>query len=555
MLGTNDKRPRITRGALIGESSVYWASGTEELSAGAVRGATLSGQPVVVDLTAGATNGPFTAAQIVGVAPADAVTTELIEGGTAGNRVYQLRVTPGGRFSGNATIQYTLSNAFGTSAPALVTVTVTARPDPSQDPDVRAISAAQAEATRRFASAQTDNFMRRTEQLHGEGSASQRSPFGITVSGLGFGGGFGGGYAGARPGDSPAQSDVAMLKMEHATAVTGAERGAGLLSFDRNGSGMPVESMVAGGGRVMTPTTPSGGSGGGQTGPGPRTGDAGGDSADGRSVGSFAVWSGGAVSIGTRDQTTRRAKLSASTAGLSAGVDVKLAEGITVGAGGGYGADRTKIGGDAGRVDSESWVGVVYGSIAPVDGLFIDGIFGAGQLNFDTRRTITANGTVALGHRDGSMVFGSLATGFDRTTNRWSLSAYGRADILSADLGGYAETGGGLYGLAFAKRDVTSIAGILGLRGAVAVGALTPRVRIEWRHEFSDGGAQDLDYTGLPGFGYRIDGDHWLRDAFRVELGSDLRLDNGWRLGGDIGGALGQGTTVGTARVTLGKQF
>ncbi len=547
--------------------------------ASAVRGTTMSAQPVIVDLTAGATNGPFIAAQVVTIAPTDAVTTELIEGGTAANRSYQLRITPGGRFSGTATIQYTISNAFGTSAPALITIAVTARPDPSQDPDVRAISAAQAEAIRRFASAQTDNFMRRTEQLHGDGVASQQSPFGITMNGLGLGGnggingggingggtnggGYGGGYAGGRPDESPALSDVAMLKMEHATEVIGAERAAGLFSFER----VPAVQgeAIAGGGRYPMSTTAKAGRPGSRSADDPASGDAvgnaigGTDTADGgagRTIGSIAPWSGGAVSLGTRDQTRRRAKLSVTTAGLSAGVDVKLGDGITVGAGGGYGADRTKIGENTGRVDGDSWVGVVYGSVAPTDGLFVDGIFGAGRLAFDTRRTIAADGSVARGHREGSMLFGSLSSGFDRTTNRWSLSAYGRADFLSAHLDGYAETGGGLYGLAFAKRDVTSLAGILGMRGAVAIGALTPRVRVEWRHEFRNGGGQALDYTGLPGFGYRIEGDQWLRDAFRVELGSDLRLGNGWRLGTEVGGAFGQGAASATGRVMIGKQF
>ena len=534
----------------------------------AVRSTTISGQSVIVDLTVGATNGPFIAAQVLAISPINSVVAELIEGGTATNRLYQLRITPEGRFSGTATIQYAISNAFGVSAPALVTIAVAARPDPSQNPDVRAISAAQAEAIRRFASAQTDNFMRRTEELHGDGAASQRSPFGITMNGIGlgrnggvngdsYGYGYGGGYAGGRADTSPAESDVAMLKMEHATEVIGAERGAGLLSFER-GTAMNGDALA--GGRYRMPSTANRGQTEPRSNSDPTFGEAIGGNASasgesGRAVGSIAPWSGGAVSFGTRDQTRRRAKLSVTTAGLSAGVDVKLADGITLGAGGGYGADRTKIGSDTGRVDGDSWVGVVYGSIAPADGLFFDGVFGAGRLAFDTRRTIVANGSVGRGHREGSMLFGSLASGYDRTTDRWSLSAYGRADFLSANLDDYAETGGGIYGLAFAKRDVTSLAGILGLRGAVAVGALTPRIRVEWRHEFRDGGVQALDYTGLPGFGYRIEGDQWLRDAFRVELGGDLRVGNGWRLGTEVGGAFGQGAASAMARVIIGKQF
>src|SRR3546814_2979509 len=44
--------------------------------------------------------------------------------------------------------------------------------DPSQDPDVSALSDAQAESTRQFARTQIDNFMRRAEALHNGGGSA-----------------------------------------------------------------------------------------------------------------------------------------------------------------------------------------------------------------------------------------------------------------------------------------------------------------------------------------------------------------------------------------------
>ncbi|MBL7537712.1 autotransporter domain-containing protein, partial [Escherichia coli] len=58
-----------------------------------------------------------------------------------------------------------------------------------------------------------------------------------------------------------------------------------------------------------------------------------------RRVGSIATWAGGAIDIGTRDKRTDRSKITATTAGLSAGADIKLSEGVLVGLGGGYGND------------------------------------------------------------------------------------------------------------------------------------------------------------------------------------------------------------------------
>ncbi|MBN4668818.1 hypothetical protein HUS74_24930, partial [Pandoraea nosoerga] len=58
---------------------------------------------------------------------------------------------------------------------------VQARPDPRNDPDIAAISDAQAETTRRFARAQVSNFMRRAEQLH-NGGGSAGLAMGVTLA-------------------------------------------------------------------------------------------------------------------------------------------------------------------------------------------------------------------------------------------------------------------------------------------------------------------------------------------------------------------------------------
>ena len=102
-------------------------------------------------------------------------------------------------------------------------------------------------------------------------------------------------------------------------------------------------------------------------------------------------------------------------------------------------------------------------SSQPAPNAFIDAVIGGGGLRFDSIRDV-ANGATARGRRDGSMWFGSLSAGIDRTTDSWRLSAYGRADYLSADLDAYTETGGGTANLRFAQRDLTSLSGLIGVR-------------------------------------------------------------------------------------------
>jgi outer membrane autotransporter protein len=90
--------------------------------------------PVPVNLTAGATGGPFTDADVVDVEPASAGTASISGGKVAAlgptTPGFYLIFKPSKTFSGKAVVHFTLSSALGTSAPASVTYAITA--DPAQ---------------------------------------------------------------------------------------------------------------------------------------------------------------------------------------------------------------------------------------------------------------------------------------------------------------------------------------------------------------------------------------------------------------------------------------
>ena len=477
--------------------------------AAAVTATTLVGQLATIDLTGAATEGPFTGAAVLSVSPAQSVTASLAEGGTPSARTYKLLVMPVGRFAGTAVVTYTLSNIYGTSAAATATITIASRPDPSQDPVVRALSDAQAEASRRFASAQIANFSRRAERLHGNGAGSRDQMDIRLVSGLP-------GYS-RRYAVDPDISPELVAKMGYAA--------------------QPAPLGVA-------DATPS---------------EAGRSEGGPRKIGSIEVWTGGAILVGSQDAKSRRARMTISSSGLSAGADVKLGENVTLGIGGGYGNERSKVGGGAGRLDAESWTGAIYASFQPVDGAFLDSVLGIGDLDLKTRRIVSADNGIAVGSRNGSMIFGSFAAGIDRSSRRWNWSSYGRVEFLSSQLDAYAEQGAGLYNLSFGKRTARSFATVLGGRAETAVttliGVAMPRGRIDWRHEFNGGGTQVLDYADLSGLIYSIDNQGWSRDQIQLEIGSGLELSGGWNIGFDFGAAISSSSRLGTARVSANKQF
>ncbi|MEP9357665.1 Ig-like domain-containing protein [Sphingomonas sp. KR3-1] len=502
------------------------------------------GQMVSVMLTDGAQRGPFTGATVVSVSPANSASTAIV----AASGGYRLDVTPNNRFGGTIVVTYTLSNAYGASAPSTVTLTVQARPDPRNDPNVGAISDAQSEATRRFARAQVSNFMRRTEQLH-HGGGTAGMAMGVSLASR----------DGSAPMQRPDDKDWGLAITER-MRMSGEDPAIGRFANDPNSPlsrstqlGYDRNVMTSGTG-VVAGSTP----GGKAAAPGKPVDADGGDGT--RRIGSVATWAGGAIDIGTRDKTTDRSKVTATTAGLSAGADIKLAEGVVVGVGGGYGSDTSEIG-TAARVRSTSTLYAAYASLEPASGMFVDGVIGRGQLDFTTRRLAAAVDATARGSRDGSYTVAAISLGADRTTGALQWSIYGRGEYLDANLDAYTETGAGRYNLRFDARDVRSVTGTLGARfeyrQKVSFGSITPRVRAEWNHEFADVDAQWLDYADIPGAAaYALAGNGWKREQLQLSIGTRFDiLRGGWSFDFETGLRTGQGEKAGTLQLRLSKQF
>jgi len=362
------------------------------------------------------------------------------------------------------------------------------------------------EATRRFSRAQIDNFMRRTEQLHGGGSGD-RLAMGIRLQLRD--------RINGRPGD-PAYRDP-----------TDPVDPAGAAGVDRAGAeGDGAASDMTGG----------------------------------RAVGQVGFWTGGAIEIGTRDATARRDKINATTSGLSGGADIRLSEGLTIGLGGGYGADTSRIDGGAARVTGKSKVIAAYASAAPAPDAFIDGVVAYGDLDFRTRRIVDATGATARGRRDGEMTFASIAAGIDRTDGSLRWSAYGRGEYLDSALDAYAEAGGGRFDLRFDRRKVRSFLGIVGgkisFTQPVSFGRVTPRLGAEWRHEFNSSSIQRLDYADIAGnaiFGVNTLG--WSREQYELTVGSRLDLRSQWSIDLEMGLRAASGERAGNVRIQISKEF
>jgi uncharacterized protein YhjY with autotransporter beta-barrel domain len=458
---------------------------------------TLDGQPVSVNLTTGATEGPFIEATIISITPANEATANIVAEDSAGGRTFRLDVTPEAHFGGDIVVAYTLTNPFGTSAPATVTVKVTQRPDPSADLVVQAISDAQVEAVRRYSRAQTSNFLRRAESLHGDCLLSSNE-LRVASSTAGYD-------------QMTAQSDLPR-DGELTAQADGAEA-----AFDET-------------------------------------------SAANRCGGPVGVWIGGTVDVDTTEASNGRARIGVTTTGISAGMDVRLAPNVSIGIGGGLGHESSDIGDDEGHITGDTAAIALYGSVSPARGMFVDAMAAHGWLDFRTGRIDATTDGIATGEREGQYTAFALSSGIDRVSGPLQWSLYGRTEYLMGELEAYREFGAGAYDLRFDEQDLRSFTGALGFRAAyrrpVRFGLLSTTLRGEWQHEFTGERIQGVDYADVGGPAFdSISSLGWSREQFMLSPGIVLSLFSGWDLGLSVDLRAAAEERAATGRLKVDRRF
>jgi large repetitive protein len=348
----------------------------------------------------------------------------------------------------------------------------TSRRHPAQDPNVQALINAQTAASRRFADAQVVNVTRHLESLH-----SDFDPCGMKV-GVGI------------SVYEPVTPDAALL-----------QRSDGL-----------APPML-----LTDPAAPP---------PAAR------DCPYRWFVPGIAAWVGGTMQFGSAANNGLSTSNRFSTAGVTAGIDVRVLERLIVGFGFGFGNDRTSIGPDGTRNDGTSFSGMLYASYRPIGDWFIDAVFGYASLGFDTRRWISVDSTLVGGSRSGGGAFGSLAIGPEMKWGAVKWSPYIRGDFLAARLNGFVEQAVSNQSLTFGKMDFNSTSAVLGLRGSFDImmqwGVLTPNLRVEYRHVLDGSFNQAMWYSDIgPSFTYNFVQDATTRNLFSTTVGLRSRINPG----------------------------
>ncbi|MBC2379941.1 autotransporter domain-containing protein [Pseudomonas sp. WS 5106] len=439
------------------------------------------GQPIDIDLTTGATGGPFSAASVVSITPANAASAVISGSGNS----YKLRFLANANIAGSVAVSYILSNAFGTSAAGVITFNVIARSDPSKDAEVQGLINAQANSSRRFASGQISNFQQRLEALHNGNVSSFSNGFNLTSNGL----------RRQRGHDEP---DV-MQQWQQVRNANDKDRDT--LRAQATDDSTPALNNQPG----SAPASP------------------------------LAFWTAGTISVGNDARGSASQDQDFVTSGLSAGVDYRWSPQLTLGLGFGYGHDKTDIGDNGSRSEADSYSVAFYGSYRPLKDIYLDAVLGYQRLSFDTRRYITDNGGRAKGDRDGKQLFASLAAGYEYHKGLWLLNPYLRLDVADARLDSYKENGDSLYALYYSQQTVKTSSSSLGLRSQYAftstLGELTPSVRLEFQHDFQGAGDASMRYADFSGGQqYHAKLDALGQDRGLLGLGLGLRTTSNWSL-------------------------
>lgn len=433
---------------------------------------TMAGQTVTVDVTSAARGGPFTGATVVNVSPA-AAGSATVQSTASG---YQIAFAAAPAFGGVATVSYTLSNAYATSAPGSIAIAVTNRPDPSKDAEVVGILNAQADSARRMATGQISNFQRRLESLH-DGVIGEAFSNGITFS-----------SASSRQSSDP----MSVMRTQD------------------NRSRYLVE-----------PEGPSMGSSGTR--------------AAGTLPGGIALWTGGAVNFGKSQAGASDNGIDFTTSGLSIGADKQISSTLAVGVGAGYGHDVSDIGQHTSRSTTDSVNGALYASWRPAMNVYLDALMGYQKLSFDARRYVTDNGNTVHGSRDGRQAFGSLALGYEHRSDDVLVSPYARLDAARANLDGYTEHGDDLFALKYQGQTVKTTTATLGFRAQWSnrrdYGVWTPQLRAEFGHDFQGSSLAAMRYADLlSGPLYRATLTNQSRNHTLVGFGLGLQTLKGWMI-------------------------
>jgi outer membrane autotransporter protein len=258
------------------------------------------------------------------------------------------------------------------------------------------------------------------------------------------------------------------------------------------------------------------------------------EAAEQRRAQPYGVWMQAFAQRGDQDPGAEFSGYGFDLAGFAIGVDHRFGNAFSAGLSFGrvQNTVESDLAGNSADVDSNLLA--LYGSYARGNA-YVDGTLSAGNVRYDSRRTIVVASTttpVASKHDAKVLALGLGAGVLVRAGEHW-LDPFVRLRYTRLKEDAFAESGSGI-GLAVAARPTDALVSELGVRwtrvyGASGNASFAPEASVAWLHDFGrDDRLINAAYLDAPDASFAIEGQPVERNGARASLGVTYRSNSGF---------------------------
>lgn len=261
----------------------------------------------------------------------------------------------------------------------------------------------------------------------------------------------------------------------------------------------------------------------------------------------FGLFVNGDYQFLNKNTTQFEAGFEQHTAGTTVGLDYSFRGRVVLGAALNYAHEFGDFAGVGGSFNNDAYGVTLYGTVVPIDNLFIDGFLGYSRKEYSIDRRIYfeiptgAGGApsprAALGRIDGDTHSNEFNVGtnigYDFVLRNFTVGPRVGVNYLDRRIAGYQENGSTGLELIYDNQNIASLTTNAGLFGSVAIstrfGVLVPQATAEYVHEFLNDqrtvGFTLVDTISRPRFLFQTDVPD--RNFFNLGLGAVFILPGG----------------------------
>ena len=242
-----------------------------------------------------------------------------------------------------------------------------------------------------------------------------------------------------------------------------------------------------------------------------------------------------------RDKTTFGDGFDSTVLGTTAGADFRFNDMFLAGGAFNY-VNRDGDFDGGGDFNTDSFGGLIYGSVMPIPAMFLDITLGYTSHDYDLKRPVeyvTLGGTPFGGNAksdsDGDEFLIRAVAGYDYTIRNITVGPRVGLNYTHLSIDDYKESNAGGIGLEYDDQTVKSLQSTVGLQGSMAIntsyGVWLPQAMAEYVHEFENDRrnikVQFVEDNRANPTKFSFNNDKPDRDFFNLGIGTVLVLPNG----------------------------